>query len=245
MSKNKLDKAVKLFTGEEHCVLAAWLGVSPPQAAKNIDLLQALANLGFSEPPPGDAISREDCAVAHVLLMPVEQCLPQWAVVREGSVETARKYTPAENKPIRKIIPLAQELFTINWADSGPGMSWPERYSLIRIPYYDRYAVTASRDTDETFGYADHALGHFLPGTSIESGSRTIILRWWRLHRDAWARDYPWEYLFSTGLIGGRLPKAGVTRCGHLRWRRRTVNEALARHADRSSSTGKGRAKSS
>jgi len=37
-------------------------------------------------------------------------------------------------------------LLTINWADSGPGFSWPVAYNAIYVPGFDRTVVTASGD---------------------------------------------------------------------------------------------------
>jgi hypothetical protein len=47
----------------------------------------------------------------------------------------------------------------INWADSGPGLSWPADYNLVWLPTYDRFVLTYSADSPDAFGYCDFALG--------------------------------------------------------------------------------------
>ena len=46
-------------------------------------------------------------------------------------------------------------LFCVNWADSAPGISWPEAYYVTFIPGLDHYVVTASRDSRDLFGCTD------------------------------------------------------------------------------------------
>jgi hypothetical protein len=39
-----------------------------------------------------------------------------------------------------------QLVCTINWADSGPGFSWPESYHVTYLPGFDKFVITASTD---------------------------------------------------------------------------------------------------
>lgn len=40
----------------------------------------------------------------------------------------------------------------INWADSGPGYSWPESYYVTYLPGLEKYIVTASLDSPDVWG---------------------------------------------------------------------------------------------
>ncbi len=77
----------------------------------------------------------------------------------------------------------------INWADSGPGYSWPESYH-----------VTSPRDGADAFGCADHALGW---GSAAEGEllvAKRIIQGFWEHQRNEWDQER-WAYLFDEGLV--------------------------------------------
>jgi hypothetical protein len=87
----------------------------------------------------------------------------------------------------------------INWADSGPGYSWPEDYYVTLLPGFARCVVTASADSCDCYGVTDIAIGWFHARVDRLTGSRRVLMRWWRT---AAARNGgPWAYLFSEGLI--------------------------------------------
>jgi len=73
-------------------------------------------------------------------------------------------------------------------------------------PYYERWAVTASRDTEELYGYCDNAIGHFGVDVSVKDGSRQAVMEWWRSQRDA--GQEPWEEFRNEGLIGAAEAEA-------------------------------------
>jgi hypothetical protein len=89
--------------------------------------------------------------------------------------------------------------FTINWADSGPGFSWPVAYYVTWLPYYERFVVTASADCSDAFGYNDFAIGSFGSDKPTKKGARKIVCDDW--HNQRAFEQQPWAYLFSTGLI--------------------------------------------
>ena len=74
----------------------------------------------------------------------------------DGEVKLARKVKEPSQLPSRILLP--KHLFTINWANSAPGLSWPEAYYVTQLPGWDVYIVTASQDTDEIYGYEDFAI---------------------------------------------------------------------------------------
>ena len=150
---------------------------------------------------PLDAMaSALQIAVARVLLNPIQASLPQWAAVREsGEVLLNRKEIQRHPQAVRLTLE-PQLVCCINWADSGPGYSWPESYHVTYIPGLERFIVTASRDGADAFGCADHALGW---GSAAEGEllvAKRIIQGFWEHQRNEWDQER-WAYLFDEGLI--------------------------------------------
>ena len=150
--------------------------------------------------PQTESVSQLQIAVARILLKSIQGSLPQWAAVKEsGEVLLNRK----EIKRHPQATPLTldpQFVCCINWADSGPGYSWPESYYVTYIPGFEKIIVTASRDGADAFGCADHALGW---GDAAEGEllvAKRIIQGFWEYQRNSWDQER-WAYLFDEGLI--------------------------------------------
>ena len=127
----------------------------------------------------------------------MQERLPQWAACSESGVVLARARFTA---PDRTFTPLHPErLLCINWADSGPGYSWPEDYFVTLLPGFGRYVVTASSDSPDLYGVTDFAIGWFRASEDKIAGSRRVLLRWWR--ETAQHEGGAWAYLFDEGLI--------------------------------------------
>src|SRR5690349_11554261 len=134
MSKTKVS--VDVFTQDEHAVLADWFRCPPACKLGKVTVDEALERLGFEREP--DALyTSSQAAVASIVLESAETRLPQWAAVGEHGVLLARSYRDPEQKPLRKATLLPRRLFTINWASSGPGYSWPTEYRVSWVPLYD------------------------------------------------------------------------------------------------------------
>jgi hypothetical protein len=102
--------------------------------------------------------------------------------------------------PDRKVVIQPCHLLTVNWADSGPGFSWPVAYYVAWLPYYDRFVVTASADCSDGYGYCDFAIGSFGIETPPKEGARKVICGDWRNQKRA-GEQQRWAYLFNSGLI--------------------------------------------
>jgi hypothetical protein len=141
--------------------------------------------------------SRADVAIARLLLGPIQQELPSWWF---GDVN-ARDPFPArlDGTPLFR----PQHLATINWADSGPGFSWPEAFHATVIGPLDVVVVTASRDCDEPMGCTDHALGWRPATRPVRDIAREVLVADWKRRKDGWDQD-AWENIFSPGLFGER-----------------------------------------
>jgi len=136
-------------------------------------------------------------AVARICLTDAQERLPQWGTVDvRGHVVLGRR----EFERAERLLPLQPErLLCINWADSGPGFSWPEDYYVTFLPGFNRYVVTASSDSTDSYGVTDFAIGFFAKREDLMSACQRILRKWWQ--KSASSDGGPWAYLFNEGLI--------------------------------------------
>jgi len=193
--------AVDLFTPEEHRILSEWLNEKPRCTAEPLTIEVALERLGFGEDLASPLYSDVDAAVAFIVLEAVEKRLPQWASVDDEGVHPARDYRPKELIPARRMAMIPQHLFTLNWADSGPGFSWPAAYYATWVPGYARFVVTDSADCPDAFGYTDIAIGNFAKEEGLVEGSRRVVVEDWRTRLAEYNQER-WAYLFGEGVVG-------------------------------------------
>lgn len=182
---------VSLLADADRRILSAYLGNQPDPG------LDALFDaMGIEEPEVGGRIS---VAVAQVLLEADQDLLPQWSCTDDdGEVRFGRQAFARAEPPGR--LRIAGELVCcINWADSGPGFSWPESYHLFRVPGFDRYVVTASRDSSDGMGCSDNAIGHRAADVPPLEAARELIVAWWRWQKET-GEQARWAYLFYDGL---------------------------------------------
>jgi hypothetical protein len=199
-----MTKFTPLFLPEEHIVLADWLNVDPierPGEETNVE--EALERLGYDREVY--QYSQTDAAVASIVLERIHNSLPQWAAVRyadDPDTETEILLGREPNNPdIDRTVQLVpRHLLTINWADSGPGFSWPVAYFATYIPLYDVHIVTESADSPDMFNVCDIAIGHFKVGEEITEASLEIIKADWTYQKGEWSQE-PWVYLFDQGLV--------------------------------------------
>ena len=89
---------------------------------------------------------------------------------------------------------------TVNWADSGPGFSWPEEYRVTYVPHYDVFVVTGSVDSTDVYLVTDFALGNFPAGEDVLSSAAAIVQGEWRNLFQTYDQQR-WAYIFDEGLI--------------------------------------------
>jgi hypothetical protein len=210
----------KIFKPVEHAVLAEVLGRPEllPDWAKHIDLNE-FPKAGWDEAVDGIAPTKSiqkdtralGNAAARIALATIQHQLPQWGSFTPGQgisyARTLRRF------PVRKVNSQPLFLFSINWADSGPGFSWPESYHVTWIPYYDRFLVTASSDSKDLFDFEDLELGSFAgssePGVDLRE-IRDIITGFWQEHQ---SNDFEaWEGVSKVGVIKGGTARAWRSR---------------------------------
>lgn len=195
---------VVLFTEDEHLVLGRWFEerTTRRSCTHGEEMDRALDALGVPDACHNDdVLGRVEIAVARILLEADEQLLPNWYCWDEdGEEHSARSYRGPEERPRRKVALRSQHILTINWADGGPGMSWPESYRLIWVPGYERWVVTVSCDFHPNPGCEDAALGTFEAGADgLEAPIGEILRHHWELTA---GYDQPaWAYLFTEGLV--------------------------------------------
>ncbi|HAW97088.1 MAG TPA: hypothetical protein DCX67_00995, partial [Opitutae bacterium] len=83
-------------------------------------------------------------AVARIALAPIRDGLPVWGTYADGQVRHSRQRDHQGDLPVRGYRSDPVLAVAINWADSGPGCSWPLTYHVAWIPIYDQYVVTVS-----------------------------------------------------------------------------------------------------
>lgn len=197
-------KSVNLFTKEEHAIIAEWFNVEPRSDNPNPpSSFEALEELGFCGLASG--YSEEDAAVAAIILERIQNRLPQWFSGKVNHNEDAEELFVfgrkiRDREALRTVELVPQYLLTINWADSGPGFSWPVAYHVTWVPIYDEYIVTQSADCPDAFGYCDFAIGHFPATNDFVKCAADKIKSNWEWQRDQFSQSR-WAYLFGNGLI--------------------------------------------
>jgi hypothetical protein len=216
---DQIDLA-RIFKPVEHAVLARVVGRPKllPDWATHIDLNE-FPKAGWEEAIDGIAPTRPiqkniyalGNTAARIALATIQHRLPQWASFTPGQgiihARTLRRF------PVRKVNSQPLFLFSINWADSGLGISWPESYHVTWIAYYDRFLVTASFDSKDLFDFEDLELDFF--AGSSESGAdlhqiRDIIVSFWRMFE---SHEFDaWQGVSKTGVIKERTALAWRSR---------------------------------
>ncbi len=196
--------SVDLFTKEEHAIIADWLHVKPMCDTSDMPCAwDALETLGYDGKASG--YGEDDAAVADMVLERINGTLPQWVSVkiRENDDEEAIIIHGREVRARlarRKIELVPKYLMTINWADSGPGFSWPVAYHATWVPLYNEYIVTQSADCPDAYGYCDFAIGHFPETDDFTAAAANEIRGDWEWQRDQFCQAR-WAYLFGNGHI--------------------------------------------
>ncbi len=189
---------LKLLPDEEVRILHNYIrGVTDVSLEEVYDTLRV---------PTEIEITRNEVAVAQILLNPIQDNLPNWGFTNDdGDLEVGRLSKP--RLPDARLNFNPQHVCTINWADSGPGFSWPEAYYITYLPSFNCHVVTASRDSKDAYGCTDHAIG-FIEG-AIESiqAAKQIIIKSWVSQRNTFDQER-WAYLFNEGLIDNATANA-------------------------------------
>ena len=186
------------YTDIERAFLCDYFGIKRPEHLVGVDVYQPVRQGVYVK--PGQYSSEYDLAnaVARLALARIQDELPAWAGVNEqGEYFSARTYTRSE---LAAVSFHPQHLFTINWADSGPGFSWPEAYYLVWLPVFERYVVTASQDSPDCYGFEDIAIGwQFFDDDRVGVARDIILANWGSVLKPN--NEDGWAYLFASGVV--------------------------------------------
>jgi len=190
---------IRLLPDEERALLECYVAGSqhPASFQQLFDTMEV----------PTDAVpDRLQIAVAQILLHQVQDSLPQWAATtNDGTLITNRRRHKRHKGARLHFAP--RLLFSINWATSGPGFDWPEEYRITYLPGFDKYVFTASRDGDDMWGCADHAIGAAEKSDSIQEAARKILTGYWRTQAEKGGQQR-WENCLAEGLVNRRTALA-------------------------------------
>jgi len=116
-----------IYKADERRLLEAWF----EDTSLAIEDEGLLAEQGFDH-DPCEAYTLLDAWVGAFAVRDIQARLPNCGICREDGVVLTRPIQ--KNRRSKKVAGLARFLFRINWADSGPGMSWPADYHLVWLP---------------------------------------------------------------------------------------------------------------
>lgn len=198
---------LSMYAPIEQAILAEYFRVNIPNLDDELDCWEVDPQYPQCiklEPDAWDGSDQDKAvanAVARIALARVQKSLPQFAVCGPNSIEFGRDITNAPNRPVEMI---SRHLFTIDWAMTAPGISWPEAYYLTWMPGIEQWLVTSSRDSPEVGGYCDLALGYFGGDKEPLEGAGLVIGGYWcDQHIDY---DQPrWELFFEAGLVSHEM----------------------------------------
>lgn len=183
---------IKLVPDDEIMILTSYLN---EDSSTNLESIYD--KLGVTE--GCEEAPRQAIAVAQILLHDIQNELPSWGFTKDdGTVVLGR--LPHQRHPDARLNFSPKHLLTINWADSGPGFSWPESYYITYLPAFEKYIVTASRDGEDAYGCTDHAIGFANGNLSELEAAKHAITQNWREQSSDWDQAR-WAYLFAEGLV--------------------------------------------
>ena len=210
--KSRIKEASKVdtFHPREHAILGKYLGQEDklPEEAKTIDPEEIFPEEeNYDEAEQGIACQKSHGgndyralknAVARIALAPIRTSLPIWGNYSNGEVYHTRQKENDNPLPERGYRSEPVHVLSINWATSGPGYSWPLKYYISWIPYYERYVVTVSYDSPEVEGYLDLAIGILDERATVEKDLKDIIVSHW-----SYDAQYlqGWEGVIDQGIV--------------------------------------------
>jgi hypothetical protein len=195
----------------EEAILADWLGVPRPPAARGIRIdhpgalraLQAVFPRALRPRRQGDGAFGPHTlanAAGRIALAAVPQRL---AVAAEPPVLGEAPGGVASNEVDLAPIP-PRPLFEVDWEAGTSQHFQPEAYTLCELPGFGARAVVAARESVEAYGYRVVAIGWFgAAEPELESAGR-VVRAWW-LRQAAISGLGRWDAVLSTGLVSEPL----------------------------------------
>ena len=186
--------AEDIYSPDEQRLLQAWF------QSRSLSLEdEALLEVWGFDHDPCEAYTRLDAWVGAFAVRDIQERLPNCGIGHaDGSYLLTRPIV--KNRRSKKVASAVRFLFRINWANSGPGFSWPADYHLMWLAGFERWVLCYSADSPDAMGYCDFALGAFGAECDWRESVREILVEDWRFQWSEWGQS-PWEELWDTGLV--------------------------------------------
>jgi hypothetical protein len=186
--------AEDIYSPDEQRLLEAWF----QSRSLSLEDEALLELLGFDH-DPCEAYTRLDAWVGAFAVRDIQARLPNCGIGRsDGGYVLTRPIVKSRRS--KKVASAVRFLFRINWANSGPGFSWPADYHLMWLAGFERWVLCYSADSPDAMGYCDFALGAFGAECDWRESVREILVEDWRFQWSEWGQS-PWEELWDTGLV--------------------------------------------
>jgi hypothetical protein len=189
---------LKLLPDDEVRILQTYIG---GLSDSSLEIVYDTLNVPTVLEPTRNAV-----AVAQILLNQIQASLPNWMCVDNKGVLIVNQLLH-HRLPGARLNFNPQHVCTINWADSGPGFSWPEAYYVTYLPRLNCHVVTASQDGSDAYGSSDHAIGFIKGASESVDAAKQIIINFWVGQRSSYDQQR-WAYLFNEGLINEATAQA-------------------------------------
>ena len=202
---------VETYHPREHAILAEYLGRKKkvPKEAKKFDPYEIIpfeeghddAEHGVvcrPSPETSDMDKALANAVARIALAPVRLSLPRWGASADGEVYHTRQKDLDSKLPQRGFRSPPVLALSLNWANSGPGFSWPLDYYVAWLPFYDEYVVTVSYDDPIVAGYLDLAIGTLPEKAEVEVHLKQVIQTHWE---ETAEYLHGWQECWNNGIV--------------------------------------------
>jgi hypothetical protein len=204
------------FNPTQELVIGSWLCAEgtrfdelafPPTPVNETNICDlALDELEIPRMHKDSVVSSLAAGVGKILLSGIQSRLPQWIHADlDGGVFGRKIETGPCPSMTVSILPV--ELLEINWATSGPGIDWPERYYACPLPEDNITVVTASTDSPDVHQCTDWALGWFAGYENITENSGVIIRKWWWIQNNKFGQ-LSWESFRRAGCVRKSLGHA-------------------------------------
>ena len=215
MNKSRIEKdqdsVMEHFLPREHAILAEYFKQPKklPEEAKLFDPYEIFSNDSTFDEEANGIICRSSTetddlqkalanAVARIALSPIRSKLPKWASVRNSEVYHTRQEDIESKLPARGFRSQPILALTLNWADSGPGHSWPLDYYVTGSPLYEHYVVTVSYDDVVVEGYLDLAIGTLPERARVEVEMKKVIQDHWKKTAEYL---HGWQECWNKGIV--------------------------------------------
>ena len=129
-----LEIASSVFTADERIVIDYWLEHPGETPSSRRPRDARFGNVRSGCEDREQRIRTRLRTVARIALAALEDRLPQWAFVTESDITLGRDVRPPKERFKGPVQMRSRFLFSLDWAASSPGGSWPRAYYATWLP---------------------------------------------------------------------------------------------------------------